>query len=687
MRVAAGSPLPLGAHTDGDSVNFSVAAPGARAVTLVLFDEEGLETSRVDLDPTRHRTGSLWHARVRGVPPRGSYGYLVRRDGDPGRGDLDRSDSLLLDPYSRAVTGSGVWGREEPVRKTRLPAPEDFDWEGDRPLGLPLADTVIYELDVRGFSSHSSAGVSHPGTFAGIAEKIPYLVQLGITAVEIMPAFEFDEERLQNRDPETGEKLRNVWGYNTLAFFAPKTSYASRGPAGGQVHEFREMVKALHRAGIEVILDVVFNHTGEGKLHEKTVSFRGLANSTYYMVDEEGAYRDFTGCGNTFNANHPLVADLIVDCLRYWVSEMHVDGFRFDLASALTRGVDGEPLESPPLIERIAGDPALADTKLIAEAWDAAGLYQVGRFPGYGRFLELNGRFRDDVRRFFRGERGLAPAFATRVAGSSDLYHDLGPLHSVNFVTCHDGFTLRDLVSYDHKHNERNGEQNNDGANDNYSWSGGVEGPSDDPALEELRLRRLKSLLAVPLLSQGVPFLLAGDEVGNSKHGNNNSYCQDNEVGWVEWDNPASQELMRFTRGLLAFRRRHATLRRTTFLTGRAQHEGELPDVRWVGPDGAPRDWSQDQAFLGYLLSGKGNGPSSGKPHDILVLVNGSPEPAAFSQEATAEEGRPWRRAIDTARPSPEDILSPGQEPVLSDIEPYPVSPFSVVVLIRPSVA
>ncbi len=676
-----GRPTPLGASLTRTGVNFAVFSPQAEAVRLAIFDEGGHQLTALDLDPTENRTGSIWHLEAILPDTASTYGYQVAGPWDPAKGCRFDADLVLLDPYAKALSGGGKWGERGDIR-CQLPKPdEDFDWEGDRPPGTPLSETLIYELNVRGYTANRNADVKRAGTYAGLTEKIPHLKELGITAVELLPIAEFNENELDSQNPETGEKVKNVWGYSTLAFFAPKAALAASGESGGQVREFKEMVKAFHQAGIEVILDVVFNHTSEGGKEGDTSSFRGLADGTYYFVDHEGEYVDFSGCGNSVNCNHPVVADLIVDCLRHWVSEMHVDGFRFDLASVLTRGQDGEPLPSPPVIERIAFDPLLGKTKLLAEAWDAAGLYQIGTFPSYGRWCELNGKFRDDVRGFFKGDEGSATGMATRMAGSSDLYESSGrrPYHSINFVTCHDGYTLRDLVSYQEKHNLENGEENQDGSWQNESWNTGAEGPTDDPEIEMLRHRRQKSFLATLFLAQGVPFLLAGDEFGRTKKGNNNTYCQDNETGWIDWSLlETNRDLFEFTRNLIAFRKSHPNLRRCSFLRGKKKglKPKEDPDVVWLSPDGTPTTWENPYPVLGQLLTA-----TTGNENDLLILMNGGFEEQPFHLQH--QPGRPWKCAIDSSLRHPEDIRKTGKEIDLIEPTLYVLHAFSVVVLTR----
>ena len=503
FQIMRGSPRPFGSEIRENGINFALLSKHATAVTLVIYlPMENESVLELPFDPRFNKTGDIWHMFIQGISREIRYGYRVDRQ--PNLQPLVhryQPEIVLLDPYAKAYTGAPEWGQlyrrngengTPPTRNHRrsIVVNDAFDWEYDQPLNLPLHDAVIYEMHVRGFTIDPSSGVAHPGTYRGVIEKIPYLKELGVTAVELLPINEFDEMDSDRFHPDSGTPLLNFWGYNTIGFFAPKASYASRNRDSDPVREFKEMVKALHKAGIEVILDIVFNHTGEGDERGTTYSFRGLDNSIYYIIDPvTGMYHNYSGCGNTVNCNHPNVRDLILECLHYWVTEMHVDGFRFDLAAILGRGRDGSVLADPPLIERIAHDPILANTKLIAEAWDAAGLYQVGRFPAWGRWAEWNGHFRDDVRRFLRGEDGLVSALATRLSGSADLYQGSGraPYHSINFITSHDGFTLRDLVSYNEKHNWENGEENRDGSDANFSWNCGEEGPSDDPDMHQTR--------------------------------------------------------------------------------------------------------------------------------------------------------------------------------------------------------
>ena len=634
----AGRAHPVGARIVGDGVNFSVFSENADSVELLLFDRPTDATPATVIPLTRDV--HFWHAFVPGVGTGATYAF--RASGPAGAPFRFDPDKALLDPYARSVVTS-LWSR------TRATAPGDnvaeslratvvdagaYDWEGDTPLNRPLDETVIYELNVGGFT--------RPGTFAGLQEKIPYLVDLGVTAVELMPVFQFD--------PTDGD----FWGYNPIAHFAPHDRY-------GTIDAFRDLVKAMHRAGLEVILDVVFNHTGEAGADGPTISLRGLGNEAYYMISPQdpSVLLDFTGCGNTLDVNDPITGKLVFDALCYWVDELHVDGFRFDLASVLTRDPTGAVMKTPPVVSLAELADQLGETKLIAEAWDAAGLYQLGSFPGR-RWSEWNGRFRDDVRRFVRGDPGLVGAVATRVGGSADLYQSSRrpPLASVNFVTCHDGFTLADLVSYDVKHNEANGEDGRDGSNDNLSWNCGVEGETDDAAVEALRLRQIRNFAVLLLVSQGVPMILAGDEVRRTQRGNNNAWNQDNETSWFDWERAAENEPLRhFWKLLIDFRKRHPTLRRDSFL--------EDSDVQWHGCLLEAPGWSDlSSRVLSFTLD------------DVHVILNMDDEDLDFEIPS-----RPWRRAFDTALPPPFDASPSGAEPDVAG-GTYRASARSAVVLV-----
>ena len=694
LKTSPGSPLPLGAQPTGSGVNFALFSRHAEKVALVLF-KTGVEkkVAEIDLDPVLNRTGDIWHLFIHDFDTALRYGYRLSGPFNPRKeGHWFSPKNILLDPYAKALSGGSDWGVPYSRkglsgkistfhRRCCLPA-DDFNWEGDRPLNIPLKDSIIYEMHVRGFTRHRSSGVSHPGTYAGIIEKIPYLKGLGITAVELLPITEFNEHETIFTNPLTGEKLKNFWGYSPLAFFAPKAGYAVNGRNGNQVREFKEMVKALHRAGIEVILDVVFNHTAEGGGDGPVISFRGIENTVYYLLDPATRnYLNFSGCGNTLNCNHPLVRHLILECLRYWVMEMHVDGFRFDLASILGRDQQGHVLSNPPMVEKIAEDPILANTKIIAEAWDAAGLYQVGSFSVSKRWAEWNGKYRDDVRHFLCGGENSVPALATRIAGSADLYqsHGRAPHNSINFITSHDGFTLLDLVSYNRKHNLANGEDNRDGTDHNLSWNSGAEGPTDDRRILALRRRRVRTLATILMLSQGVPMIMAGDEFGRSQSGNNNAYCQDNEISWLNWElTEENGDLLRFFRLLIELRKRHAIFRRKDFFPN-PDTVGK-PEITWQSTEPGRQDWSTQGGTLAFQLHGARTG--KGKVKDFFIMLNGHRQEATFVLPKRKTAGR-WRLLIDTAAAPPADIFPEQEAPALGG-NSVTVAGMAAVVLVTP---
>ncbi len=666
LQVEKGSPHPLGATPDRDGVNFSLFSENATGVELLLFERHDAPEpfQVIQFDPFVNKTFHFWHVYVRGLRPGAHYAYRVDGPWDLGAGHRFDRKKVLIDPYARGNTNS-LWkrvdacGPDDNLRTSMRSVVIDtsgYDWEGDRPLNRPMEETIIYELHASGFTKSPSSGVTHPGTFSGIIEKIPHLKELGITAVELLPVFDFDETDILRVVDST--PLHNFWGYSTMGFFAPQSAYCVSPESGSHLQEFRDMVRALHKAGIEVILDVVFNHTDEGNHQGPVFSFKGIDNRVYYflMPWDRQFHLDYSGCGNTVNCSRPIAQKLIIECLRYWVRETHVDGFRFDQGSILSRGEDGSPLPHPPVVWQIELDEELADTKVIAEAWDAAGLYQIGHFPG-DRWAEWNGRYRDDIRRFVKGEPGLVGAVASRLAGSADLYQPHGelPINSINFITCHDGFTLNDLVSYKEKHNEGNGEGNRDGINDNLSDNCGVEGDSDDPAVEALRNRQIKNFATILLLSRGVPMILAGDDVRRTQKGNNNAYCQDNEIGWFDWTlTQKHHEMFRFWKRMIEFRKTHSTLHHRFFFSGAVNERG-LADVSWHGCKLNQPGWSDQKArALGMTLGG-----FDGEP-DIHVLLNMYWESLEF--EIPSLTGKRWFRAIDTAAPSPHDIADPGDE-------------------------
>jgi len=682
--IKTGSCHPLGATLSGGGANFSLFARSATRVELLFFDRADNARSRrtIELDPRVHRTYHYWHAFVPGVKAGQLYGYRVHGPSDPGRGMRFDPTKVLLDPYGRGVAVPPQYSRQAAAQpgdnaatamKSVVVDPSTYDWEGDEPLRRPSAQTIIYEMHVGGFTRHPSSGVvkSKRGTYAGLIEKVPYLQDLGITAVELLPVFHFDSQ-----DAPAGRV--NYWGYAPISFFAPHPAYSSRPDALGPLDEFRDMVKALHRAGIEVILDVVFNHTAEGNENGPTLCYRGLANDLYYILEPDLThYSNYTGTGNTLNANNPIVRRMIVDSLRYWVQEMHVDGFRFDLASILTRDAKGHVLPNPPVLWDIESDPLLAGTKLIAEAWDAAGLYQVGSFVG-DSWKEWNGRFRDDARDFFRGAEGSLKRFADRLLGSPEIYghKEREPEQSINFVTCHDGFTLNDLVSYNDKHNEANGEQNRDGANDNRSWNCGVEGPSNDPAVDQLRNRQVKNFLTVTLLSLGVPMILMGDEIRHTQAGNNNAYCQDNEISWFDWTRLKKHaDVHRFLK-LLAERR---------LLRG-SEHEHQRTSLNdlirqanktWHGVRLNQPDWSDHSRSVALTAELRR------EKLWFHLILNAHWEPLDFELPPPDKiVANPWRRWIDTALETPDDIV-PWEKALPVPGLTYRAEARSVVVLTR----
>ena len=671
----------LGATIDDSGANFSLFSRSASGLELLLFDsEDDIQPERaISFDPVTDRTYYYWHKFVPDVEPGQIYGYRAKGPSDPSSGMRFDPAKILLDPYGRAVVVPKNYCRDcackegdnaATAMKSVVVDPRAYDWEGDEPLHRPWSRTIIYEMHVRGFTRHPSSEVSEEkrGTFAGLVEEIPYLQQLGITAVELLPVFQFDAQ-----DCPVG--LVNYCGYAPVSFFAPHQAYSSCRDRIGPIEEFRDMVKALHRAGIEVILDVVFNHTAEGDHNGPTLSFRGLDNTAYYILESDRSrYANYSGTGNTLNANHPIVRRMILDSLRHWAVEMHVDGFRFDLASILSRDSSGQVMPNPPVLWDIESDPALAGTKLIAEAWDAAGLYQVGSFIG-DSWKEWNGRFRDDVRSFLRGDEHSVNRFADRLVGSPEIYghKDREPEQSINFVTCHDGFTLNDLVSYNQKHNEANGENNLDGANDNRSWNCGAEGPTDAPVIERLRGRQIKNFLTITMLSLGVPMILMGDEVRRTQHGNNNAYCQDNETSWFDWTLVTKHvELHRFVKLLIARRllrddeheRRRVSLNQLMRQANKAWHGVKL---------GQP-DWSDCSHSIALSAEIRKQGLM------FHLIVNAYWEQLDFELPAPSNSSTTWRRWIDTSLDMPDDIVEwQTASPISGSV--YRTGPRSVTVL------
>ncbi len=666
MHTWPGAPYPLGATWDGWGTNFALFSEAADGVELCLFDESGAE-SRVGLTEV---DGFVWHGYLPAISPGQRYGYRVYGPYEPRRGYRCSPVKLLLDPYGKAVEGDVAWDEalfdyqwsdprkpntadSAPFMPKNIVINPFFDWGNDRPPRIPFHETVIYEAHVRGLTlRHPEVPLHQRGTYAGLAHPavIEHLRRIGVTAVELLPVHQFVPEQAL-----VARGLTNYWGYNTIGFLAPHNRYCSAGQRGEQVGEFKTMVKALHQAGIEVILDVVYNHTAEGDGRGPTLSFRGIDNKAYYRLDDRDPFRyiDYTGCGNSLNVRNPHSLQLIMDSLRYWILEMHVDGFRFDLASALARELhDVDRLST--FFDLVQQDPVVSQVKLIAEPWDVGeGGYQVGNFPPL--WTEWNGKYRDAVRDFWRGQPDTLPEFASRLTGSSDLYETSGrrPVASVNFVTCHDGFTLADLVSYDSKHNAANGEDNRDGTDDNRSWNCGVEGPAEDPSILELRARQQRNFLVTLFLSQGIPMLLAGDEIGRTQAGNNNAYCQDNELSWVDWSRAAAErDLLEFTRQLARLRRRHPVFRRRRFFKGKA-------DIAWLTPAGEPMTEADWQASYAKSVAVFLNGAAITEPDPrgdpvtdmkFLLLFNAGPEPITFTLPE-AKLGSDWEVVIDTLSP------------------------------------
>jgi glycogen operon protein len=688
-EVRRGRRYPLGATFDDNGANFAIWSWAATKVELLLFEraDSPQPFQIIRLDEETNRSFFCWHVYVVGLRQNLCYGWRIDGPGDtPRTGHRFDREKVLLDPAARAVMDL-LWNRQRAIQpgdncdasiRAILVDEDNYDWEGDRPLDRPAEGTIIYEMHVGGFTRHPNSGVAHPGTFAGVIEKIPYLKDLGITDVELMPTMAFDEQCVPEGAATRG--LKNYWGYSTHSFFAPHPGYSATPHLGAQIREFRDMVKALHKAGIGIIMDVAFNHTAEGGGEGPTINFKGFGNSGFYHLEphDRSLYRDFTGCGNTVNCSHPVISRFIIDCLEYWVREMHVDGFRFDLASVFARDMDGVPKRFAPTPWLIEFSHALARTKIIAEAWDAAGLYQVGGYPGY-RWAEWNGMYRDAIRRFVRGEKGIIGEVATRLVGSSDLYgrEKRLPSNSINFITCHDGFTVNDLVSYNEKHNEGNGDDNQDGSNDNLSWNCGIEGETNDDEVISLRRRQAKNLMAILLLSQGVPMLLYGDEVLRTQKGNNNAYCQDNGVSWFDWDLAnENSDMLRFVRAMISFRRRHPCLMHNRFLKGTCDSGAAFPDVTWHGIRLHEPAWGDSNAqVLTFTL-----GAVAADEEDLHIILNMSEEDLNITLPDTM--GRSWCCAVDTARPSPADVVERDRQFAVAG-DSYRVTPRSVIVFER----
>jgi glycogen operon protein len=691
--VSPGSPLPLGTQEVKGGVNFAIFSRFAGRVRLEFFKnaEDAAPARGIDLDPVLNRTGDVWHVLVKGTLQGQLYAFRLDGPYEPCNGHRFNYNRLLLDPFAAAITRRPQWdfaaalGYDASAKeKDMIISKKDnsgsmpkcifinkpFDWMTDKPLRHPWAKTIIYETHLRGFTIDPESGAAHPGTYRGMMEKIPYLKTLGITAVELMPIMEFNENSLTRVNPLTNERLKNYWGYDPVVFCAPKASYSSLTGSGEQKQEFKEMVRALHAAGIEVILDVVFNHTAEGNELGPTLCFRGIDNAIFYaLAKDKRHYKDYTGTGNTVNANNPVVRDHVLAALRYWAVEMHVDGFRFDEASILDRDENGKLLSDAPLLERIAEDPVLRDVKIIAEAWDAAGAYQVGRFSE-NRWAEWNGRYRDQVRRFWRGDDGMLGLFASRICGSADIYakSGKGPKSSINFITCHDGFTMNDLVSYNDKHNEANGENNHDGSDNNISDNCGAEGKTADPGIESLRKRRIKNFILTLFVSRGVPMLLGGDEFRRTQDGNNNAYCQDNKTSWHDWTLPEqNRDILRFTGGMIAFRRTHPVLSKEQFYTD--------TEIQWFGPHGGLPKWEDPKAKqFACVIHGD-------KKRTLYLMFNADADVVDFVLPA-ALPGNFWHIVADTSHESPKDIFATDGGACLENQKKYRLNPHSSVILV-----
>ncbi len=633
IKYRCGRVQPFGASIVGNTgINFSIFSQDATYCELVLFHHgQKKPFARIPF-PDEFRIGNVFSMIVYDLDIDDiEYGYCMDGPFDPVNGYRFDREKILLDPYAKLVSGRNVWGVEpdweNPFQHRGCVIMEDYDWEGDKPLEIPMKDLVIYETHVRSFTKDESSGVKHKGTFAGLVEKIPYLKELGINCIELLPIFEFDE--FENSRVVDGERLYNYWGYSTVCFYAPKAGYAASAPLGLAADELKNLIKQMHKAGIEVMLDVVFNHTAEGNEQGPYISYRGIDNKTYYLLTPDGYYYNFSGCGNTMNCNNAVVRNCILDALRYWVSDYHIDGFRFDLAAILSRDEYGAPMTSPPLLETLAHDAVLGKTKLIAEAWDAGGLYQVGSFPSWGRWAEWNGKYRDCVRKFIKSGAESGPELIYRLKGSPDLYGNRCAEASINFITCHDGFTLNDLVSYNEKHNMANGENNNDGSNDNDSWNCGVEGETKDKEILALRRRQIKNAAALLLLSRGIPMLLSGDEFANTQYGNNNAYCQDNSISHLDWNRlKENKDIFTFFKTLIEFRAAHPVLRRSDFY--KETKTAGYPELSFHSTK--PWEFDADKPFLSFGFMYSESAEEYGTKEDCFIYcaVNAFWESAKF---------------------------------------------------------
>ncbi|MCS5421213.1 MULTISPECIES: glycogen debranching protein GlgX [Psychrilyobacter] len=687
IKFRRGRALPFGSTIVPEGINFSVFSRYATSCDLVLFNKKEKEPFAIIPFPKEFRIGNVFAMTVFDLDFEDiEYGYRVDGPYDPAEGHLYNKERILMDPYAKAAGGREIWGIEpdwnNPFQHRSRIFFDDFEWEGEKPLELEMEDLIIYELHVRSYTKHQTSKVKHPGTYAAIIEKIPYLKELGINCIELLPIYEFDEFENSKISKENGEKLMNYWGYSTVGFFAPKAGYAATGKFGMEVDELKNLIKELHKNGIEIILDVVFNHTAEGNEDGPYISFKGHDNKTYYLLTPEGHYYNFSGCGNTLNCNNPIVRNMILDCLRYWASEYHIDGFRFDLASILSRDQEGAPMANPPLLETLAFDPILGKCKLIAEAWDAGGLYQVGSFPSWGRWAEWNGKFRDDIRKFLKGDKRAVKKVIERIQGSPDLYgwENRGTTASINFITCHDGFTMMDLVSYNEKHNIANGEDNCDGTDDNESWNCGWEGPTDDPDINFLRKKQIKNAIILLLVSRGIPMILSGDEFGNTQFGNNNAYCQDNEISWLNWDLvKENNDLFSYFKNIIAFRKAYPVLRVTRFDSYHT--DAGYPEISWHGTKAWNFNYDSLSYTVGVMFFGSAEKYGTEDDEFIYMAMNSHWKTHGFELPVLPGE-KSWYVAVNTDMPSGEDFWPQGKEQKLKNQKKILVGSRSVIVLI-----
>lgn len=682
IKYRIGKVLPFGASIVPGGVNFSIFSKDAYGCELVLYHKGDKEPYVVIPFPDAFRIGDVYSMIVFDIDYETvEYGYRMDGPYNPAEGYWFNKDKTLLDPYAKSVSGRSIWGkepdREDSFQHRGRIIYDDFDWEGDQPLNLPMNDLVIYETHVRSFTADASSGVKYRGTYAGLLEKIPYLKDLGVNCIELLPIFEFDE--FENSRVLDGNRLYNYWGYSTVDFFAPKTGYAATGKYGMEVDELKNLIKQLHNNGIEVLLDVVFNHTAEGNEQGPYINYRGIDNKTYYLLTPDGYYYNFSGCGNTFNCNNAIVRNCILDCLRYWAADYHVDGFRFDLASILTRDAFGAPMANPPLLEELAHDAVLGNCKLIAEAWDAGGLYQVGHFPSWGRWAEWNGKYRDTARRFLKGDAEVAKDMMRRMEGSMDLYYNRNANASINFITCHDGFTLYDMCAYNDKHNMANGEDNRDGGNDNHSWNCGYEGETEDVNVNALRMKQIKNGVTMLLMSRGIPMILAGDEFANTQGGNNNAYCQDNPISWLDWERFNNQQpLYHYFKKMIAFREAHPVLRNSSYDT--SYNKTGYPELSWHGLT----PWHVDEGgslTLALLYAQEKEKYGLNEDAFIYLAMNMHWELHGFGLPQLPENMM-WHMVANTALAEKDVQVDPSYYPLLENQQEILVEPRSIILII-----